>query len=550
MYPAQDSISVTRRPMDFQDYVDMARRHSSWIAGPAFAALVVSVIVAFLWQDTYVSKAIIRVVPAQVPTQLVPGQINLEMSARINDMVQTVLSRTTLTNIVTSLQLYPEQQQSRPIADIVEKMRKNVRVGAVQNLQTSGRDTVTAFEITFAYYDRFHAKRALDEIINNLINVSEAASLRRTQQTTEFLDAQLRKAKEDLEEIENKLTSFRVRSAGTLPDQLGANVEQLRAVQSQLSASNEAVSRINQTKLLLESEIRSLRDQMNALGSAPDQARAHVKSERLAQIEREVVRGENLISGLLQQYTETHPDVVNAQSQLANLIAKREQMAKEEAENRPVISSEKVLTPNDRKAAAQIEYNIRKIQSQVEAQNLEMERRLSEQKRLSEISATLQGRIQGVPASEQAYAELTRDYALAKAHYHDLNVKKAQSEMAVSLAQRRQSEVLEKLEDASSPIDPSKPHRPLIVGVGSGLGLLIGLALASAREMKDASLKNLKDVRAYTRMPVLASVPLLENDSVARRRRRIGWLAWSTAVVCGVTLMAGSVLYYYTYIRM
>ncbi len=62
----------------------------------------------------------------------------------------------------------------------------------------------------------------------------------------------------------------------------------------------------------------------------------------------------------------------------------------------------------------------------------------------------------------------------------------------------------------------------------------------------DTSLKNLKDVRAYTKLTVLGSIPLLENDFVVRRRRRLGWLAWAASLLLGILLMAGSVVYYYT----
>jgi hypothetical protein len=44
---------------------------------------------------------------------------------------------------------------------------------------------------------------------------------------------------------------------------------------------------------------------------------------------------------------------------------------------------------------------------------------------------------------------------------------------------------------------------------------------------------------------VLGSIPMLENDLVVRRRRRLGWLAWSTACLLGVCTMAVSVAYYY-----
>ena len=45
------------------------------------------------------------------------------------------------------------------------------------------------------------------------------------------------------------------------------------------------------------------------------------------------------------------------------------------------------------------------------------------------------------------------------------------------------------------------------------MGLVLGLFLAGAREAKDTSLKNLKDVRAYTQLTILGSVPLARERS-------------------------------------
>ena len=46
MVPAQNYVSVSRRALDVEDYIDMVRRHRSWIVGPTFAGLVIAVVVA------------------------------------------------------------------------------------------------------------------------------------------------------------------------------------------------------------------------------------------------------------------------------------------------------------------------------------------------------------------------------------------------------------------------------------------------------------------------------------------------------------------------
>ena len=105
--------------------------------------------------------------------------------------------------------------------------------------------------------------------------------------------------------------------------------------------------------------------------------------------------------------------------------------------------------------------------------------------------------------------------------------------------------MLELLDAASLPIAPTQPKRPIIILAGLGVGLMLGVALAGVREAKDTSLKNLKDVRAYTKLPILGSIPLLENALVIRRRKRLLWLAWSTACLVGIAAMTLAVFYYY-----
>ena len=50
-------VAISRRTLDLEDYIDVARRHAAWILGPVFAGLVISTVVAFLVPNTYVSEA-------------------------------------------------------------------------------------------------------------------------------------------------------------------------------------------------------------------------------------------------------------------------------------------------------------------------------------------------------------------------------------------------------------------------------------------------------------------------------------------------------------
>src|SRR5581483_3455759 len=100
--------SVSRRPPDVEDYIDMLRRYRSWIIGPTFAGLVIATVVAFFWPDTYISTAVMRITPQQVPESLVPSAVNSQIAERLQAMETDILSRTSLAEIIQkpSLNLY------------------------------------------------------------------------------------------------------------------------------------------------------------------------------------------------------------------------------------------------------------------------------------------------------------------------------------------------------------------------------------------------------------------------------------------------------------
>ena len=77
MLPSQGYVSISRRPPDVEDYIDILRRHRAWLIGPTFVGLVIAVVVAFLWTDTYVSQAVMRITPPAVPENLVPSNFNI-----------------------------------------------------------------------------------------------------------------------------------------------------------------------------------------------------------------------------------------------------------------------------------------------------------------------------------------------------------------------------------------------------------------------------------------------------------------------------------------
>jgi len=188
---------------------------------------------------------------------------------------------------------------------------------------------------------------------------------------------------------------------------------------------------------------------------------------------------------------------------------------------------------------------IASLQVQIQGKDVDIQDRMKQQDDVKRSIQTYQAKIEMSPPLEQRYAALLRDYAMAKGKYEDMTRRSESAKTAQNLEDRKAGENLEVLDPASLPEKPSEPNRLVIAAAGTGMGLVLGVVLAAIKEMKDTSLKNLKDVRAYTNLPILSSVPLLENALLVRRKRRLFWLAWSSAIIIGTVAMSGSMYYYY-----
>jgi polysaccharide chain length determinant protein (PEP-CTERM system associated) len=550
----QDALAATRRSLDVEDYIDILRRHKAWILGPVFAALVVSVVVAFLWPDTYVSTAVIRVVPPQVPATLVATNTSGDVQGRINSLAQLILSRATLLNIINTQGLYKKELSRKPSDDVIEEMRAHdIRIVPVaQSLQQSDRGPqYPTFEIRFSYNNRVTAQRVVENLVARFLEENTREVSQETISTTQFLRDQWDLARKKLDAVEQQLSVFRSKNLGHLPEEQQSNFSQLNAMQSQMLNLNTAMNRVNQEKLLYENQLRIFRDQLSSLKDPVIQEQVlQQKNDKLSEKDREIAQLENTLVAMRERYKDNHPDVQHLIAVIASAKKQRETLAKEEETKKP--DSTAAAAPSTRPANPQfvreqrdLDAQIQRMQGLIQAKDLEMDDYKKQAKDAEATIRAYQSRIEGIPVGIKEYDELIRERELAKREYEDLDRRLNTSTMSTALVNHQQGERLEQLDPPSLPQTPSEPKRPLIVAIGTGLGLVLGLCLAGAREVKDTALKNLKDVRAYTQLPVLGSIPLLENDLVVRRRKRLAWLAWSTACLVGVVIMSSSVLYYY-----
>lgn len=542
-----EGFSIQRRSLDVEDYIDIVRRHKGWIFGPFLFTLVASVVGVYLYPDTYVSEGVIKIVPQQVPPNMVQPAVNSEMSDRIFAMAQNIESRTVLTSVINTFGLYKKETSKMPTEDVIEQIMKNaIHITPVASMGGTGRQ-VPAFTVTFSYEDRHLAQKVVEDLVSKFIDEYNSNSSNQSVLSTQFFKDQADNARKELDGIENRLTDFKVKNNGRLPDQIETNRQQLNTLQTNATFYSASFDRASADKVQLESQLSIYRDRMAALTRESKEvaAAAPQKSQALLEADREVEGLQSQLRELKQVYQDTFPDVVLAKTRLANAQKKRDEVAKSEDEAKKSAPA-RVANPQAQREILDLNERIRQTQSSIEAKQIEIEGFSKDLKRSNDLINQYQARIATIPLGTKEYDDLERDREMAKLKYQEMDAKLAHAQTAADMESRQQGETLAILDAASLPTQVSEPKRPLVISVGAALGLLLGIVIAGAREMKDTSLKNLKDVRAYTQMAILGSIPLLENDFVVRRRRRLAWLGWTTACLAAVVVVSGSIVYYYS----
>ncbi len=551
-------ISVQRRELDMEDYLDIVRRHRAWIIGPAFLGLVLGVMVAYLWPDTYTATGQIRVVPPQVSSRLVASNLNEEMNQRVNTIYQNIISRESLSNMIQSYNLYPDKRRRLPMEDVLEIMKKDIVPSPLRGLNTVvGGGRVFAFSVSYSYSDRRTAQRVCQDLLAKFLSEASTARSSESNSTTDFFKQEAQNAKQDLEDIDRKIADFKAANTGALPEEAQSLLFLVSSTDQNIQNLSMSVNRASQDKLQLEAQLHFQEEQLPvpatapAANAAPGSAPAPViRDQHLDDLDRDIGKAEETLAVLRQSYKDSHPDVQRVMNSLAAKRKERDQYAAQLSTAKPVAIPGRSGPSQTVTASAnpnrELRASIARLQAQIQAKDMELEEFNRQIEAARTRSRTLQAQVAASPLARSAYMALLRDRENAATRYQGMTLRLQDSRLSTDLDTRGQGETLEQLEAASTPSTPSAPRRPMIIFVAAALGIALGIGVAIARELRDVSLKSLKDVRAYTRLTILGSVPLLENDFVVRRRRRMAWLGWSAAFVIGVLLMSGSVIYYYT----
>ena len=122
----------------------------------AAAGLIIALAATLFMTPQYASTATIRILPPE-------GAAQVDIGAAINQASQQAFGRAEMLNMIRTLNLYPGERTRMPQEEMVDLMRRNIRISAGPAI-VGGR-TIPAFGLSFTY----PAPQTAQKVVNNLV---------------------------------------------------------------------------------------------------------------------------------------------------------------------------------------------------------------------------------------------------------------------------------------------------------------------------------------------------------------------------------------------
>ncbi|MEM6537323.1 MAG: hypothetical protein AAF668_06290 [Pseudomonadota bacterium] len=542
-----------------RDYIAIIKKRIAYFVIPFLCFLALGIVISIKLPARYEALGVILVESQQIPTDLIQSTVTGLADERIQIIQQRVMTRQNLLRIIERFDLFKDDLAKRSISEKVDIVRDNISVELVS--AESGRrqrNATIAFKLAYSDKDPNQSLNVVNELITLFLDENVRTRTARASETTEFLESESDKLREELEALEAQVAEFKSVNANALPDNLTLNLDLLERSQNDLQ-------RVQADRKALEEEIRFIRIELAATQTGttilPQATGVLSPAQQLSQARSELV-------SLRIQFSDLHPDVVATKDRIRALEAQlnpntpRVRLRKELQAAQGRLSALLSTTTADDERIAETRDEIASIEQKLEAlpllstvgqsdfdvQSARLEGRMAASKARIDVFvqaesdlrarvAELQDRILQTPEVERALATLMRDYENSRAKYEEIKSKQLGAQLAENLEEGRKAERFLLIEPPILPTEPTSPNRPALVAGSFVLAGGIGAAILALSQFLFGGVTSPSMLSQITRQPLIAVIPEIKTKAdIAREKLRLKIYGGASAAVPVVTL--------------
>lgn len=530
-------MSVEFRQRTPGEYARILWRRKWLIVLPALAVTLAVAWVVWKLPNIYESTTLLTVKPSSISSTIVPQLPENDLTIRINNIGQEVVSRSALEPLIVKYNLYAvERSRDEPMDALVERMRLrdiNVRVN------TSRNDVTNGFFLSFRGPDPRTTQAVAADLASKYVVAETKNAGTVAAMTKEFFQNKLQQAKDELDSIDKQRLEFMQAHAASLPSQGAALIGQLAGLREEQKARINEVGRLNDQ---MASNNKLLADLSKSNQQGVEEIIAQMTDPKSTAAYAELMKRKSQLDSdkqaLLKQFKPKHPDVITVQSQLDSV---REQMAEMVEENKRKVEEQR------KRLDVRVDPRVGSYQAENGRLGGEAKRQQNLLAQTESQIAAIEGRINGLSNSEVGLEVINREYQSKKSVYDKLLEQQQQAVITSDITASAQGETISVIDTANLPEQPVAPKRPLLIALGLFLGLACGLACAAVFEVpRLLTIQTSEDAEHYTGLPVLVSLPnMLTEREVRRLKLRRAALAFA-----GVALAVFSVPALYAFLRL
>lgn len=516
-------------------------RRRATIAIVAFATVLAAALAFALYlPDLYQAHAIVLVERPLGETVLRPtaGASN-ELESRLHVIQQTILSRDRLTELVNRFRLYPELRQKGSLEDVLNQAREDIRWEPNGPEQVSGRTKTVTFTLSYVGDDRQTVADVTNAVAGFYVAYNDQMRATEAQSATQFMKMQLDTAQQQVNDKEAKLRAFVTANERLLPQAASVNAVTYTRLGDDLRRNLDQQARVIDAR---ERLVEALNEAARAAATTTPAAAAATElgmepSKELTELSQRLAKARDELAALHRQgKAEGHPDVRTAMDLVTALERDVDAQREKDVAAFKARQAQEASKTGPAAAARPAPPRARSVESY--EQDLD---RLKKEE--AEIRAQMTGLIQrfdSAPGVQQEYLLLQRDYQAAKDNYDVVQRRYVDAKQNEVVETSGQGERFRVLEAAIPPEGPSAPNRLRLLILGFLLALAAAAAAVITREQFDTSFHSVDEVREFTAIPVLATIPVIG----ARPARSYVKLAFGTVSAVAAIVLVGTLSAY------
>jgi polysaccharide chain length determinant protein (PEP-CTERM system associated) len=454
--------------------------------------------------------------------------VTSEFETRIHTLSQQILSRARLEELIRLFDLYPDLRKRVPADALAEHMRADIRFDLTEGQSSSslapfpttapGQSVTVGFRVSYLGLEPQTVARVTNTLASFYVDESSKARGEQASGTAQFLQTEVNQMKERLEHQAARLNDYKDRYMSELPELVEANLWALQRLNGQLQQNGESRRRGLERR-------EALSRQLAEETVAPSSEARNPTAARLLELQRRLAE-------LGSRVTEKHPELVRIRSEIATLEAR---LVATEADEAPSGGNGAAHPPE------QVVKRLRQAIGEVDRQAIqqidtELQSLKREDERVREAIVTYERRIENAPKRKQEFEELSREYEATKELYQSLLKRYEDAHLTESMEEHRAGERFQMLDPALPPRAPVAPNRRMLLVMGFALALIVAAMAVVVAERVEASFHSVDGLRAFTRVPVVASISSIITPADTRRARwRLGLGVLGAA--CGLVLI-------------